>query len=238
MDQENGKRFLRSYNRIEAHLRGRYTVKASQSFTDLIKRCSDLNIVVRRYQDDLIDFGKLRNAIVHRDTIDEFIALPCDNVVERIEQIERELCTPPTVLQVINNKKIIYVYADSTIKTAILAFAEYKVRTLPVYDHGTMIGAINVRKLVACIGRAVEEGWDLNEYILTKHCQDVLSIDDLKAYAFMPKETTVPEAFRAFEKNHILAVFITETGTIGEKVYTIVTTSDFPLMNKYMETFR
>ncbi|MBO4988782.1 MAG: CBS domain-containing protein [Clostridia bacterium] len=238
MNRENAVRFIHSYNRIESYLRGRYNVKASQSFTDLVKRCSDLNITIRRYQDVLIDYGKLRNAIVHKDTNDNFIAYPSDEVVARIEKIEKELCSPPPVLQVLNNKKIIYVYADSTIKTAILTFSEYKLRTLPVYDHGKMVGAINVRKLVACIGRAIEEGWDINEYILKKHCEDVISGDDLRAYTFLPKDASIVDCFTAFEKKSILAVFVTETGQIGEKVLTMVTTSDFPLLNKYMELYR
>ncbi len=237
MTEENATRFIRSYNRIESYLRGRYSLKVSQSFTDLIKRCTDLNITVRRYADLLIDYGKLRNAIVHKDTEEHYIAYPCDDVVDMIEKIERELCSPPSVLQV-TNKKIIYVYADSTIKTAILAFSEYKVRTLPVYDHGKMIGAINVRKLVACISRAIEEGWDLNEYVLKKHCGDVIELEDLKSYAFLDKNASVVDAFTAFEKRQILALFITENGQLGEKILTMVTTSDFPHLNKYMEMYR
>lgn len=239
MNVENATRFIRSYNRIEAHLRGRYNVKASQSFTDLVKRCSDLNITVRRYLDDLIDYGKLRNAIVHKDTEDQFIAYPCDDVVAQIERIEKELCTPPAVTTVMNNKKIIYVYADSTVKTAILAFSEHKVRTLPVYSRGTMVGVMNVRKLISSIGRAIEEGWDLNEYVLVKRCEDLLSVEDLDSYVFLPKDASVMDAFAAFEASRgVLAVFITENGRMGEKILTMVTPSDFPKINKYLETYK
>ena len=66
MDISNASRFLQSYNRIEAQLKLVYNAKATQNFTDLVKRCADLDITVRRYEAELIDYGKLRNAIVHR----------------------------------------------------------------------------------------------------------------------------------------------------------------------------
>lgn len=55
MANENAERFLRSYNRIETQLKILYNAKPTQNFTDLVKRCSDLNITVRRYENELID---------------------------------------------------------------------------------------------------------------------------------------------------------------------------------------
>ena len=66
MDISNASRFLHSYNRIEAQLKLIHGVKAAMNFTDLVKKCSDVDITVRRYATELIDYGKLRNAIVHR----------------------------------------------------------------------------------------------------------------------------------------------------------------------------
>ena len=50
MANENANRFLRSYNKIEAQLKLLYGGKATQNFTDLVKRCTDVNITVRRYE--------------------------------------------------------------------------------------------------------------------------------------------------------------------------------------------
>ena len=66
MDISNASRFLQSYNRIEAQLKLIHNAKATMNFTDLVKKCSDEDITVRRYASELIDYGKLRNAIVHR----------------------------------------------------------------------------------------------------------------------------------------------------------------------------
>ena len=95
MDISNAARFLQSYNRIEAQLKLLHGAKSAMNFTDLVKKCSDEDITVRRYAAELIDYGKLRNAIVHRaaGAADEtVIAVPCDDVVQTIEFIEALLC--------------------------------------------------------------------------------------------------------------------------------------------------
>ena len=99
MANENANRFLRSYNKIEAQLKLLYGGKATQNFTDLVKRCTDVNITVRRYESELVDYGKLRNAIVHRTAAgtDLFIANPTDEATQNIEYIERQLCRPGTI---------------------------------------------------------------------------------------------------------------------------------------------
>lgn len=239
MDERNASRFLKCYNHIEAVLKAKYNVKASQSFTDLIKRCSDLDIVVRRFEEELIDYGKLRNAIVHKSQGDKVIAYPCDEVVDTIETIEAHLCAPPLVLDAIKNRKIYTVYADSTIKTAVLSFAEHGIRSMPVYDYGEMVGVLNVRKLIAVLSRGMEEGWDMNEYLITTQIKKIIRPEDAEEYRFLPRDATVFDVFSAFEKKkNLLAVFITEHGKMGEKVLLIVTSTDFPLLNKYMETYK
>lgn len=107
MEYANAEKFLKSYNRIESQLKILYGGRATQNFTDLVKRCTDLNMTVRRYENELIDYGKLRNAIVHRATDSEevFIANPCDNVVENIAFIEKQLCHPPRITEAIKEKK-------------------------------------------------------------------------------------------------------------------------------------
>ena len=60
-----GARFLDAYNAIDKALRAQYNYKTTISFSDLIRRCADLNHVVRGHENDLINFARLRNAIVH-----------------------------------------------------------------------------------------------------------------------------------------------------------------------------
>lgn len=240
MEYENAARFLKSYNRIENQLKILYGGKATQNFTDLVKRCTDLNLTVRRYENELIDYGKLRNAIVHRATDSEevFIANPCDNVVENIEFIEKQLCHPPRLMDAIKIKKIASVFADKPLITAVETFAETWQKSLVVYDHGKMIGMINSYGLYDKMAGHARSGGDLNDFLMKTPCGEIVDAEMLGRYKLMSKEATVFEVFKAFEEQkNLLAVIITENGVLGERAMNIITPADFPRINRYLETY-
>ena len=90
MTVRNSDRFIVAYNRIEKVLAEKADVNGYFPFYRLIDKVKITNSVVRKYEDDLREFGDLRNAIVHdRTGIDYVIAEPHDDIVERIELIER-----------------------------------------------------------------------------------------------------------------------------------------------------
>ena len=241
MDISNASRFLQSYNRIEAQLKLIHNAKANMNFTDLVKKCSDEDITVRRYASELIDYGKLRNAIVHRTggmSDESVIAIPCDDVVETIEFIEGLLCRPPRLIDAIKVKKIASVFADKPILTAVETFHEYKQKTLIVYDHGTMVGVINSYGLYAEIEKRIKNSDNLVDFFTNTPCREILHDCELEKYRIMSQDATVFEVFVAFEeKKDLLAVIVTENGVFGEKVLSIVTPSDFPRINRFLENY-
>ena len=177
MEYANAEKFLKSYNRIESQLKILYGGRATQNFTDLVKRCTDLNMTVRRYENELIDYGKLRNAIVHRATDSEevFIANPCDNVVENIAFIEKQLCHPPRITEAIKVKINSYgLYAE-------LAARAEKGEDLNEFLTRTPCGSIVGEEILARykivpedatvfdVFKAFEEKKDLLAVIVTEH---------------------------------------------------------------------
>lgn len=237
MDYSNAARFLKSYNKIEAQLKLLYHAKATQNFTDLVRRCTDLNLTIRRYENELVDYGKLRNAIVHRTAGGEvFIANPSDDVVENIEYIERQLCDPPRVKDVFKVKKISFVFSDKPLITAVQMFGESEKKTLVVYDHGKMAGVINSYFLYRLIAAKAAAGESITEYLQKTNCGDVLDEKLLEKYVLFNSDATVFDVFDAFERRKdIYAVLVTENGVIGEKVLFLLTPTDFPAINRYLE---
>ena len=228
MANENANRFLRSYNKIEAQLKLLYGGKATQNFTDLVKRCTDVNITVRRYESELVDYGKLRNAIVH----------PTDEATQNIEYIERQLCRPPLVTDVFKVKKMASVFADKPLLTAVQTFAETEKKTLVVYDHGNMAGVINSYFLYRIILQRAAAGEDLTKFLRTTPCGAVLDESILNRYRLLSAAATVFDVFEAFElRKDIYAVIVTENGVVGEKVLALLTPSDFPVINHYIESY-
>ena len=72
---ELAKRFISAYNRLDQGLRDIYSIKRTLNFADMIRKVATVNTVVKKFEEDLIDYGRLRNAIVHRSS-DEIIAEP------------------------------------------------------------------------------------------------------------------------------------------------------------------
>ena len=133
MDKKNAAEFINSYNKIDAQLRQLYDFKPSQSFSDMVRRSAEKNGVVRKYENDLMDFARLRNAIVHQSTDGKIIAVPCDEVVEEIQLIERLLCTPPTIGATLREKRIVSVDDSISLKQVIRLIANTNYSNLPVY---------------------------------------------------------------------------------------------------------
>ena len=239
MEYGNAARFLKSYNRIESQLKFLYGAHPAVNFTDLVKRCTDRNLTVRRYENELVDYGKLRNAIVHRSGGGElFIANPCDDVVASIEYIERQICNPPRVTAAVKPRKIASVFADKPLLTAVQAFAQYKQKTLLVYDHGKMAGVINCYCLYEEIARRASAGENVTGFLRNTLCGNILDEKVLQKYLVMSREATVFDVFEAFETHKgIYAVIVTENGILGEKALLLITPSDFPLINRFLETY-
>ncbi len=239
MDYDNAARFLKSYNKIESQLKALYNERPTQNFTDLVKRCTDRNITVRRYENELVDYGKLRNAIVHRAAGGElFIANPCDEVVTNIEYIEKQLCNPPLVTDVFKVKKFPVAFADKPLLTAVELFAETEKKTIIVNERGKMRGVLNSYSLYRLIAEHAARGENVTEFLTQTPCGAVLDEKLLQKYVLLDAKSTVFDVFESFELHKgIYAVIVTENGVLGEKVLLVLTPSDFPTINRYLETY-
>ena len=133
-------------------------------------------------------------------------------------------------------KKISTVFADKPLITAVQAFGESEKKTLVVYDHGKMAGVINSYYLYRLIAAKAEAGESITDYLKNTNCGDVLDEKLLKKYLLFDKQATVFDVFDAFERRKdIYAVIVTENGVLGEKVLLLLTPSDFPAINRYLE---
>ena len=96
----NSDLFLISFNRIEKWMRDEMGNARNMGFTELVRRLAQRKqLMIRKYEDDLLQLAQLRNAIVHdRIAVDFVIAEPNDWTVKRIQLIEQELIQPETVL--------------------------------------------------------------------------------------------------------------------------------------------
>ena len=90
----NAQRFITAYNEIDHSLRSIYGFKRSLTFSDVIRKAVQFNSVIRKYEETLIDYARLRNSIVHSNNANYIIAEPHDDVVEEMEMIAKLISTP------------------------------------------------------------------------------------------------------------------------------------------------
>lgn len=235
----NAERFLKAYNAIDHGLRNQYNFKRAMAFTDVIRRSVLINSVVRKYEDDLIDYSRLRNAIVHSGNENDIIAEPHLNVVEKLEHIAKLVCTPPKAIESICRKDVLCVSASDKLKSVIELISKSGYSNLPVYDGEKLIGIANGQRLLDALGRAMLNDRNAEAFINKMTIGEIVSnqISDTY-YAISDENITLEQALNLFYKNRkMLVILITKNGSDYEKPLGIISVADIMDINSILENY-
>jgi len=232
-------RFINAYNTIDHELRIQHDFRRSMSYSDMIRRAVVQNYVVRKYEDELIDYGRLRNAIIHKSNEDYIIAEPHEDVVLQFEKIAKIISAPPKVWNTICKKDVVTVQFDVPLKKVIEIIYTSSFSNLPVYKNGGLIGVANGQKMLNVLGEQVSKGKDINEYISKAKIEDIINqFTNGRYYEVMPMDVTVERALNLFYENRkLLIIILTKTGSMEEVPLGILTTGDIMDMNSLLEKF-
>lgn len=239
MKKSNAERFLTAYNNIDYGLRAIYGFKRSMSFSDVIRRSVVLNSVVRKYEDDLIDYGRLRNAIVHQGNHKFIIAEPHDDIVENIERLADLITEPPLAVDMVGNKEVITINHDMKLAQAMELIYRTGYSNLPTYDGDKLIGILNGRKLVNVLGEKVGEGVNLESYVRDTDVKDVLpSMGDDYYFMLADQKLTIDSAMNFFENNRkLLIILITKDGKDTGRPLKIISSADIIDMKRILDVY-
>lgn len=221
-------RFEIAFNRVHKALSKMVKNVNGDIFSQLVAHGAKRHAIIRSYKDELFQFAKLRNAIVHEKLrADFYIAEPHREVVERIEEIATLLEKPVTALS-ISSRPVIYFNFHSFIKDVILAIHNNSYTKFPIYKDGTCIGILTSGAIMKWMAKHLSnDSIDLSNIRVgegipyeTKH---LIEFADQNCDIFAVEEK--------FEKRHahgkkLEAVIITETGQIDEKPLGIITSWD------------
>lgn len=239
VEKSNSMRFLSAFNNIDYALKTRYNLNRSMGFSEAIRKAVSYNFTIRKYEDDLISYGRLRNAIVH-DNGDYTIAEPHIDVVEKIEKIERLLNTPPRALEVVARRDVLTVHSSKSMREVIMLIASSGYSNLPVYnDDNEIMGVANGQKIIDSLGKYLLSGGKAEEFLDYVKIEDMLyKIEGSNYYAFANKDITVEQALAMFHQNSkLLAILVTQNGGSKEKPLGILTGADVIKMNRILENF-
>ena len=239
VEKSNSLRFLSAFNNIDYTLKTRYNMNRSMGFSEAVRKAVSYNFTIRKYEDDLISYGRLRNAIVH-DNGDFTIAEPHIDVVEKIEKIERLLTTPPKALDVVARRDVLSVHCDKSMREVIMLIASSNYSNLPVFnDENEIIGIANGQKILDSFGKYLLSGGKAETFLDYVKIEDMFSkAENSNYYAFANKDITVEQALALFHQNSkLLAILVTANGGAKEKPLGIMTGSDVLKMNKILENY-
>lgn len=223
-------KFIEYYNRIDAFLKKEGDYDSYASFTYKIK--SSKNKAVKRFKDELISLGELRNAIVHNPKIgDKTIAEPHQETIARIEKIHVEITNPQKVIpafqfEIFGAEKEDYIN-DILIKMKICSFSQF-----PVYSSKKeVIELINTNTISRWLSSQLEHNGTI--IIENAKVKDLIpEIEFKKNFKFISRNTSIYEAYDYFiyqinkEKRNLDVLFITNSGKEEEKLLGLITIED------------
>lgn len=208
----NSDLFLISFNRIEKWMRDEMGNARNMGFTELVRRLAQRKqLMIRKYEDDLLQLAQLRNAIVHdRIAVDFVIAEPNDWTVKRIQLIEQELIRPETVLPRFA-KRVTGFEQDLPLLELLKIVAEKRYSQFPLYNKGKFVALITLRNIGFWLAKESQKGpVDLTN----KRALDlIIQNGKYTNYHFVPAKTHIYEGEAMFrEQGTLEAVLITKDG--------------------------
>ena len=233
-----GARFLDAYNAIDKALRAQYNYKTTISFSDLIRRCADLNHVVRGHENDLINFARLRNAIVHSSDNNKVIAEPHLDVVNLMEKIAALITTPPLVIELLRLRPVTIIDATRNLYDLIKETGKTGHGMIPAYKGTNLVGIVRWRKLIEDMA-GILDTHDLDDFFRKTTIEEYLRMYPQSGhFTIVNKSVTIEQVLTIFNNNRkIAAVLITENGTANEPPICFLTNADIIDLVKIIETY-
>ncbi|MDR3318326.1 MAG: CBS domain-containing protein [Clostridiales bacterium] len=230
-------RFIRCYNSVDKALRNIYDIRAGASFTEVIRISSGKNALVRKYEDDLLTYARLRNAIVHNGVGDEAIAEPHSGVVKQFEHIVGLICEPPAAMEILGEQRVVTCRASDTLGDIVLTIARSNYANIPVENDGRIVGVLHSKNIVVALGERLYKKLPIDgNYLRTVHAGEVLG--ENKSYAFADTGISIVAASSLFMIDRKLKILmLTQTGDADSAVRAIITAENVIAFNQIMDSY-
>ena len=219
-------RFLAAFNRIDELMRKRCQMPIGKhEFSAVLSEFEKRTYFTDR--DFLLLASRLRNVIVHekRDAAEE-LATPAQGVVERMENIAKNLEAPEKVENRFVTEEVVTVTSDQTLKEVLKLVSEKQFSQFPVIHEGKIVGLLTENGITRWLSSAVST-------------ESMIEFADVTASAILEHEETrenmiligrlreLNEVRLQFSKNSFLeAAIITQAGKPDQKPLGIITRWD------------
>ncbi len=230
-NKPNSERFLIAFTAIEGEMNRRIKSDRYISYSELVRRMSNMDRNYHRFQRYLEEFGDLRNAIVHERIDGEVIAEPHLKEVESIEHIA-ELLTQPERVSPNYLTKVEYCLDTDLLEPVLKKLLPKHYSKLPVYDHKMHFkGLITTDLIYEYLVKNIE---NIQGEIPNITMKEILEQDEKnRMVEFIPSHSTLLSVVSQFERSLALgkrlnALIITQDGASNQKPLGIISISDLP----------
>lgn len=225
--------FLSVFSDIERHLRTMTRSGREVTFSTLIESAARGSPSVRRYRDDLKEYGDLRNAVVHERRGGTPIAEPNDWAVAQLRGIAEQLIRPPKVWPHFQ-AEVFTLQPTDPIAAAVTVMHEQSFSQIPIYTGQTFVGLLTSNTVTRWLGANVSEDLvSLSETPISA----VLTHTEFKEHVdFVGRDTLLVEVVERFQREQeqgrrLDALLMTQNGKATERLLGIITVYDMVKVN-------
>jgi predicted transcriptional regulator len=226
--------FIDCYNRVDKHLNIVGGFDSATNFSQKVKALSIKDSTIRKFKDELLSYGELRNAIVHNPKIgDEPIAEPHIDTLSQLERIYKEITNPPKVIPKFQGE-VLGAQGNDYINDILLEMEHKSFSQFPVFENGKVVELITTNTISRWLSKKLEKNGTI--IIDEVKIKDLIPFIEFKLnYKFISRDTNVYEAYDYFvkhiykDKRNLDVLFITNAGSNSGKLLGLITIEDIAL---------
>lgn len=232
----NAEQFVQIYNQIDEFMKNKLGQDTSGgSYSTRIRILAKQDACFKKYQDILISYGELRNAIVHDYGRDEYriIAEPYIEEVQRYQMVKEQLMKPPLAYDEIAIKVdgLYSLSPEDKIAEAVSVMDRRNFNFAPILYQGKVMGVFSPETIFSYLA---DHGEIKNtDKMMMKEIKNYTNISSkkLEGFLFLPQDTTVAHVEALFSEQRpqtqrLEVIFITKNGKEDEALLGMVTIWD------------
>lgn len=220
-------RFEIAFNKIHLVLK-KMVKNETPHFRNLVYKGAKKFSLIKTYQEELHQFARLRNAIVHNKyDLGHYIAEPHAETVKRIEAISDIFTKPNEALSIATQKVITYNY-DDRLNILIQGIHKHSYSQYPIYQDDCCIGLLTAKAIVRWMA---SHTFDSKVDFAEAKVGDIFNFEEQHPIAFVSKTSNIFEVEEIFadahmKKQDLECVMITENGKRDKKPLGVITPWD------------
>lgn len=247
MEASHATRFIAAFNAIEEEFRDRLGPRHSQGFVHALKLLRPDHADLRLYYDELQEFARLRNIMVHTMRKDHFRIVPDEDMVQEIEAIRDALLKPPTVADVMSLHPY-HARPTARVRDVVHEFRERNFMRCPVIDHKGICGLITAKSITNWISEMLLDpsnpgSLESLDHVMDHEVQEVLPYCSAEEYGIVPRGYSLVDAVHVFRRSvkkgkYLQCLLVTTDGGVRSPLVGIIAPSDLPrLVNDEIDFF-